>query len=391
MAMYQFHNTQSGQAYSSADGYLSCRGPFMAKGGSDRAPHFSPEELELLAQGALAKYSQLYGPADKQVKPHDKVKIWRAIARSVRMKGVYERSSLNCRKRWEDLRRWTRLTCIHLLGKSTEQKKRVRRTMTPMMRRILAVAYPDLAEQLQAKEKQEVVPGTLRIPKEEADQQEMPPESDGGGASSTEGQSGTDGEGAGLNVSSGATTSSDEKKEAFAPVQPPVVVRDTMTRAQVAAPTTNFTRSSYVRNQLPARRYQTGVSLAPNTTPPAIMPSVVSQEALHVLKDLCAGQTASLGVLQELSRKLDRVVDLLEGIQPAQYSSIPAAGTFQDTGTSPPYPHTIWSSSPERPLAAPVPIQVLLASSSPFEVTRPLSRGHLKAARGKIWEHYILA
>lgn len=122
--MFQFHNPQSGQTYSPADGFLSCRGAILAEGGSDRAPHFSPEELELLAEGALAKYPQLYGPSNKQVKSHAKVKIWRAIARSVRTKGVYERNSRHCRKRWEDLRRWTRLTCVHLLGRSTEQKKK---------------------------------------------------------------------------------------------------------------------------------------------------------------------------------------------------------------------------------------------------------------------------
>lgn len=344
--MFQFHNPQSGQTYSPADGFLSCRGAILAEGGSDRAPHFSPEELELLAEGALAKYPQLYGPSNKQVKSHAKVKIWRAIARSVRTKGVYERNSRHCRKRWEDLRRWTRLTCVHLLGRSTEQKKKVSRTMTPMMRRILAVAYPDLAEQLQAKEKEEA--GTLRRPKEEVGQpsgetQEVPLESQVV-ASSTKGLSGADGEVAGWNVRSGTTTSSDEKREPFAAVPPPV------TCAPVAATTTSFAFLSSARHQFPTRRYQTRVSHATYTPPPATMPSVLaSQEALSVLKDLRAGQTASLGVLQELSRKLDRVVDLLEGLhsaQTAQYSSIPAAGTFQDTGTSPPYPHTIWSSNP---------------------------------------------
>ncbi|KAJ1147749.1 hypothetical protein NDU88_000608 [Pleurodeles waltl] len=320
----------------------------MAEGGSDRAPQFTPEELEVLAEGALAKYPQLYGPGDKQVKAHAKVKIWQAIARSVRTKGVYERSSRHCRKRWEDLRRWTRLTCVNLLGKSTEQKKRVRRTMTPMMRKILEVAYPDLAEQLQAKEKQEV--GTLRRPKEEVDEpsgdtQEVAPHWKGG-ASCTEGPSGTDGEVPALNVSSG-TPPSDWKRETFDPVQPPVVVKDTMTCAPMAGTTNAFALSSSARHQFPARRYQARVSRAAHTMPPVNMhPVLVSQEALHVLKDLHAGQAASLGVLRELSRKLDRVVDLLEGLhsaQAAQYSSIPAAGTVHDTETSPPYPHTLWS------------------------------------------------
>ncbi|KAJ1193647.1 hypothetical protein NDU88_002945 [Pleurodeles waltl] len=80
----------------------------MAKVSGERAPAFTVEELEELVDGVLPQYSQLYGPPDKQVSAHLKKEIWRAIAKEVRTMGVYHRRSTHCRKRWEDLRRWSK-------------------------------------------------------------------------------------------------------------------------------------------------------------------------------------------------------------------------------------------------------------------------------------------
>ncbi|KAJ1164394.1 hypothetical protein NDU88_004834 [Pleurodeles waltl] len=84
------------------------------------------------------------------VSAHQKKGIWRAIAKKVRTLGVYHRRSTHCRKRWEDLRRWTKKTVEAQLGMASQRGRGARRTMTPLMYRILAVAYSELDGRLRA-------------------------------------------------------------------------------------------------------------------------------------------------------------------------------------------------------------------------------------------------
>ncbi|KAJ1203706.1 hypothetical protein NDU88_007487 [Pleurodeles waltl] len=64
--------------------------------------------------------------------------------------GVYNKRSTHCRKRWEDIRRWIKKTAEAQLGMASQRGRGARRTMTPMMFRILAVAYPELYRRLRA-------------------------------------------------------------------------------------------------------------------------------------------------------------------------------------------------------------------------------------------------
>ncbi|KAJ1147333.1 hypothetical protein NDU88_000214 [Pleurodeles waltl] len=116
----------------------------MAAATGERAPAFTSEELEKLVDGVLPQYALLYGPPDQQVSAHQKVDIWRAIAKEVRALGVHVRRGTHCRKRWEDIRRGTRKTAESLLGMASQPRRGASRTLTPLMSRILAVAYPDL-------------------------------------------------------------------------------------------------------------------------------------------------------------------------------------------------------------------------------------------------------
>ncbi|KAJ1170833.1 hypothetical protein NDU88_002704 [Pleurodeles waltl] len=122
----------------------------MARVSGKRAPAFTSEELEKLVDGVLPQYTLLYGPPDKQVSAHQKKDIWRAIAKDVRTLGVYHRRSTHCRKRWEDIRRWSKKTVEAQLGMASQRGRGARRTMTPLMFTILAVAYPDLDGHLRA-------------------------------------------------------------------------------------------------------------------------------------------------------------------------------------------------------------------------------------------------
>ncbi|KAJ1115697.1 hypothetical protein NDU88_003919 [Pleurodeles waltl] len=116
----------------------------MARVSGERAPAFTAEELEKLIDGVLPQYMLLYGPPDKQVNAHQKKHIWRAIAKDVRTLGVYHRRSTHCRKRWEYIRRWNKKMAEAQLGMASQRGRGARRTMTPLMFRILAVAYPEM-------------------------------------------------------------------------------------------------------------------------------------------------------------------------------------------------------------------------------------------------------
>ncbi|KAJ1142878.1 hypothetical protein NDU88_009191 [Pleurodeles waltl] len=122
----------------------------MARTSGERVPAFTSEELEKLVDGVLPQYTLLYGPPDKQVSAHQKKYIWRAIAKDVRTLGVYHRRSTHCRKRWEDIRRWSKKTAEAQLGMASQRGRGARRTMTLLMFRILAVAYPELDGRLRA-------------------------------------------------------------------------------------------------------------------------------------------------------------------------------------------------------------------------------------------------
>ncbi|KAJ1118775.1 hypothetical protein NDU88_006962 [Pleurodeles waltl] len=116
----------------------------MARVSGERAPAFTSEELEKLVDGVLPQYTLLYGPPDKQVSAHQKKHIWRAIAKDVRTLGVYHRRSTHCWKRWEDIRRWSKKMVEAQLRMASERGRGARRTMTPLVFRILAVSYPEL-------------------------------------------------------------------------------------------------------------------------------------------------------------------------------------------------------------------------------------------------------
>ncbi|KAJ1092876.1 hypothetical protein NDU88_005986 [Pleurodeles waltl] len=116
----------------------------MAHATGERAPAFTVEELEKLVDGVLPQYALPYGPPDQQVSAHQKVAIWRAIAKDVRTLGVHNRRGTHCRKRWEDIRRCSRKTAEAQLGMASQRRRGASRHLTPLMSRILAVAYPDL-------------------------------------------------------------------------------------------------------------------------------------------------------------------------------------------------------------------------------------------------------
>ncbi|KAJ1100634.1 hypothetical protein NDU88_005715 [Pleurodeles waltl] len=65
------------------------------------------------------------------VSAHQKKDIWRAITRYVQTLGFYHRRSTHCRRRWGDIRRWSKKTAEAQLGMAAQRGRGARRTMTP--------------------------------------------------------------------------------------------------------------------------------------------------------------------------------------------------------------------------------------------------------------------
>ncbi|KAJ1119402.1 hypothetical protein NDU88_007588 [Pleurodeles waltl] len=103
----------------------------MARVSGQRAPAFTPEEFDKLVDGVFPQYTLLYGSPDKQVSAHQKKGIWRAIAKEVWTLEVYHRRSTHCRKRWEDLRHWSKKAAEAQLRLASQHGRGSRRTMTP--------------------------------------------------------------------------------------------------------------------------------------------------------------------------------------------------------------------------------------------------------------------
>ncbi|KAJ1210259.1 hypothetical protein NDU88_005625 [Pleurodeles waltl] len=134
----------------------------MAHVSGERAPAFTAEELERLVDGVLPQYTLLYASPDKEVSAHQKKGIWRAIDKEVRTLGVFDRQSTHCCKRWEDLRRWARKPAVAQLGPPSQRGRGARYTPTPLMFRILAVAYKELDGRLRASQQPQGAPSGRR-------------------------------------------------------------------------------------------------------------------------------------------------------------------------------------------------------------------------------------
>ncbi|KAJ1172089.1 hypothetical protein NDU88_003941 [Pleurodeles waltl] len=184
----------------------------MAHASGERAPAFTAQELEKLVDGVLPQYTLLYGPPDQQVSAHQKKDIWCAIAKDVRTLGVHQRQSTHCRKRWEDIRRWSKKTVEAQLGMASQRGRGARRTMTPLMFQILVVAYPELDGRLRASQQTQraSLGGGTVAPEHEGAASHMAME---GHTTDSEYTSGTEGEGSSTVVTGSATSDTDSSSD----------------------------------------------------------------------------------------------------------------------------------------------------------------------------------
>ncbi|KAJ1160291.1 hypothetical protein NDU88_000793 [Pleurodeles waltl] len=263
----------------------------MAAATGERAPAFTSEELDKLVDGVLPQYALLYGPPDQQVSAHQKIDIWRAIAKDVRALGVHNRRGTNCRKRWEDIRRGSRKTAEALLGMASQRRRGASRQLTPLMSRILAVAYPDLDGRVRTSQQTQGGGGEVASAHEGA-ASHMGPE---GPATDSDLTSETEGEGGSTTGTRGDVSDTDTSSEGSSLV----VVAPSVPTATTGTAATQRTSSALpAAPQLSPRARSArkpAISFAPGTSGPApVTPAALSEEVIDLLRTLIVGQSTLL-------------------------------------------------------------------------------------------------
>ncbi|KAJ1217460.1 hypothetical protein NDU88_005054 [Pleurodeles waltl] len=280
----------------------------------------------------------------------------RAIAKEVRALGVYTRRGTHCRKRWEDIRCGTRKTAESLLGMASRPRRGASRTLTPLMSRILAVAYPDLDGRLRTSQQTQGASsggGELASEHEGAASHNAPV----GTGTDTEGTSDLEGEGStttgtGEDTSDTDTSSFGSSLAVAATSGPPASTGTAATQrsssALPAAPQPSL------RAHSPRKA---GVSFAPGTSAPApVTSAALSAELIDLVRTLIVGQTTLLNAIQGVEREVHWSNAYLEGIHsgtaeqgPAVQKSTAEEGPAVKTGTAEQGPAVQKSTAEEGP------------------------------------------
>ncbi|KAJ1091340.1 hypothetical protein NDU88_004467 [Pleurodeles waltl] len=281
----------------------------MAHATGEWAPAFTAEELEKLVDGVLPQYALLYGPPDQQVSAHQKVAIWRAIAKDVRTLGVHNRRGTHCRKRWEDIRRWSRKTAEAQLGMASQCRRGASRTLTPLMSRILAVAYPDLDGRVRTSQQTQGGGGEVASEHEGAESH-MALE---GHATESEYTSGAEGEGSSTAGTRADVSDSDSSSEGSS-----LVVAAT----SVPPATTGTAATQRTSTALPAAPQRLPRARSPRKVgtsgPGPVTPAALSEEVIDLLRTIIVGQSTLLNAIQGVEREVHQSNAYLEGIHSGQ-------------------------------------------------------------------------
>ncbi|KAJ1177180.1 hypothetical protein NDU88_002442 [Pleurodeles waltl] len=293
----------------------------MAAATGERAPAFTSEELEKLVDGVLPQYALLYGPPDQQVSAHQKVDIWRAIAKDIRTLGVHNRRGTHCRKRWEDIRRGSRKTAEALLGMASQRRRDAMRQLTPLMSRILAVAYPDLDGRVRTSQQTQGASsggGEVALEHEGA-ASHMAPE---GHATDSDLTSETEGEGGSTTGTRGGISDTDTSSEGSSLVVAATSVPTATTGTAATQRTSSALPAAPQRSHRARSHIKAGISFAPGTSGPApVTPAALSEEVIDLLRTLIVGQSTLLNAIQGVEREVHRSNAYLEGIHSATSAS----------------------------------------------------------------------
>ncbi|KAJ1143027.1 hypothetical protein NDU88_009339 [Pleurodeles waltl] len=198
---------------------------------------------------------------------------------------------------------------------ASQRGRGAHRTMTPLMFRILAVAYPELDECLRASQQPQGASsggGAVALEQEGA-ASHMALEGD---TMESEATSGMEGEGistAGTGAETSDTdSSSDGSSLAVAgPSVPPHL------QVQPPPPTSTALPAAPQRVSIARSPRRVGISFAPGTSAPApVSPAALSEEAIDLVRSLTVGQSTILNAIQGVERQLQQRNAFLEVRQP---------------------------------------------------------------------------
>ncbi|XP_078542384.1 uncharacterized protein LOC144828144 [Lissotriton helveticus] len=280
------------------------------------------------------------------VSAYEKGEIWVDIARAVRSEGGPRRRLRNIKKRWQDIRCWSRRIARVQLKLEAPRRHGGSRQLTPNMLRVLEVVFPDLHRQLQEGQQHEGASSSESGGDRGADQAE------GHTDSATcwevsEGGSGTEWEES-LQAARHVTDTSYHADESETDSQEGGEYAAMVTHTSLAALPSSSPISNLPLLGVPRVRASPRVSFVPGTAAPApVSPAALSAETVDLLRQIAVGQASMLSVLHGHTQLITQVVSFMEGMSSAMSDLRRSVAAIESTLTaamytqqhlSPPHP-----------------------------------------------------
>ncbi|XP_078537652.1 uncharacterized protein LOC144823205 [Lissotriton helveticus] len=255
-----------------------------------------------------------------QLKVHQRKAVWRAIAAKVRALGVSNRRHTHCHKRWDDISRLAKQVAEMKLGMVPRTGRVARRTMTPLMARILAVTYPDLDARLKGLQQQDSDDSEDTTAEHDpesggetsttaAAEQGETEQSDTDHTSATEGDRSMHEESV---AETQSTTSSDGRGDES--LLAATGDRDSAAASDYQRPLPSLPSTSSGAGRIRVTK-RGRVTFTHGTAAPApVPPAALSAECVELLRQLCVGQTALLNAFSAHDYKIGQVLAFMEGI-----------------------------------------------------------------------------
>ncbi|XP_061435260.1 myb-related transcription factor, partner of profilin-like isoform X2 [Lethenteron reissneri] len=111
----QFHYVSPAPASQERGSRLAMR-RLVKKVRGPRVTRFSPREMLTLAQEAARRVGPLYGHGGALANAATRRRAWAEIAHAVRAHSIFPRTRDQCRRRWDDLRRWAKRKALRAAG-----------------------------------------------------------------------------------------------------------------------------------------------------------------------------------------------------------------------------------------------------------------------------------
>ncbi|XP_075913234.1 uncharacterized protein LOC116958496 isoform X2 [Petromyzon marinus] len=111
----QFHYVSPASSSQERGSRLAMR-RLVKKVRGPRVTRFSPREMLTLAQEAARRVGPLYGHGGALANAATRRRAWAEIAHAVRAHSIFPRTRDQCRRRWDDLRRWAKRKALRAAG-----------------------------------------------------------------------------------------------------------------------------------------------------------------------------------------------------------------------------------------------------------------------------------